>query len=46
MMDGGRLLRSWKDGRAKIKGYLEDYAMVGAGLAVALRGHLRPALAR
>jgi uncharacterized protein YyaL (SSP411 family) len=32
MRDGARLLRSWKDGRAKIKGYLEDYAMVGAGL--------------
>jgi uncharacterized protein YyaL (SSP411 family) len=32
MRDGDRLLRSWKDGRAKIKGYLEDYAMVGAGL--------------
>jgi uncharacterized protein len=32
MMDGGRLLRSWKEGRAKIKGYLEDYAMVGEGL--------------
>ncbi len=32
MIGGGRLMRSWKDGRAKIKGYLEDYAMVGAGL--------------
>jgi uncharacterized protein YyaL (SSP411 family) len=32
MVDGGRLLRSWKDGRAKIKAYLEDYALVGAGL--------------
>jgi uncharacterized protein YyaL (SSP411 family) len=32
MIDGGRLMRSWKDGRARIKGYLEDYAMVGAGL--------------
>jgi len=32
MVDGGRLLRSWKDGRAKIKGYLEDYALVGSGL--------------
>jgi uncharacterized protein YyaL (SSP411 family) len=27
-----RLLRSWKDGQAKIRGYLEDYAMVGVGL--------------
>jgi uncharacterized protein len=32
MIEGGRLLRSWKDGRARITGYLEDYAMVGAGL--------------
>jgi uncharacterized protein YyaL (SSP411 family) len=32
MQDGERLLRSWKDGRARIKGYLEDYAMVGVGL--------------
>jgi uncharacterized protein YyaL (SSP411 family) len=32
MVHGGRLMRSWKDGRAKIKGYLEDYAMVGRGL--------------
>ena len=33
MVDGaGRLLRSWKDGRAKIKAYLEDYALVGVGL--------------
>ncbi len=28
----GRLLRSWKDGQAKIKAYLEDYALVGVGL--------------
>ncbi|HEV8227054.1 MAG TPA: thioredoxin domain-containing protein [Methylomirabilota bacterium] len=32
MKAGERLLRSWKDGPAKIKGYLEDYAMVGVGL--------------
>jgi uncharacterized protein YyaL (SSP411 family) len=32
MRDGARLLRSWKDGPSRIKGYLEDYAMVGAGL--------------
>jgi uncharacterized protein YyaL (SSP411 family) len=32
MRSGDRLLRSWKDGQAKIKGYLEDYAMVGVGL--------------
>jgi uncharacterized protein YyaL (SSP411 family) len=32
MRTKGRLLRSWKDGQAKIKGYLEDHAMVGVGL--------------
>jgi uncharacterized protein YyaL (SSP411 family) len=32
MKPNGRLLRSWKDGQAKIKGYLEDHAMVGVGL--------------
>ena len=32
MSDGSRLLRSWKDGQGRIKGYLEDYAMVGTGL--------------
>jgi len=32
MVRDGRLLRSWKDGQARITGYLEDYAMVGAGL--------------
>ncbi|HUG35738.1 MAG TPA: thioredoxin domain-containing protein [Candidatus Limnocylindrales bacterium] len=32
MMDGPRLCRSWKDGTAKIKGYLEDHATVGVGL--------------
>ena len=32
MKAGESLLRSWKDGQAKIKGYLEDYAMVGVGL--------------
>ena len=28
----GRLLRSYKDGRARFNGYLEDYAMVADGL--------------
>ncbi len=28
----GRLLRTWKAGRAKLLGYLEDYAMVADGL--------------
>ena len=32
MVREGRLLRSWKDGRARITGYLEDHANVGAGL--------------
>jgi uncharacterized protein YyaL (SSP411 family) len=26
LWQGGRLLRTWKDGRAKLNGYLEDYA--------------------
>jgi uncharacterized protein YyaL (SSP411 family) len=32
MRDGERLLRSYKDGRAHLRGYLEDYAFVIAGL--------------
>jgi uncharacterized protein YyaL (SSP411 family) len=32
MRRDGRLLRSWKDGQGRITGYLEDHAMVGAGL--------------
>jgi uncharacterized protein YyaL (SSP411 family) len=28
----GRLLRTWKDGRAKLLGYLEDHAMLAEGL--------------
>jgi uncharacterized protein YyaL (SSP411 family) len=32
MIVDGRLRRSWKDGRPHILGYLEDHAMVGAGL--------------
>jgi uncharacterized protein len=32
MVREGRLRRSWKDGQARITGYLEDYSMVGAGL--------------
>jgi uncharacterized protein YyaL (SSP411 family) len=28
----GRLRRTWKDGRARLLGYLEDYAMVAAAL--------------
>jgi uncharacterized protein YyaL (SSP411 family) len=32
MRRDGRLLRTWKAGEAKLKGYLEDYAMVAAAL--------------
>ena len=32
LLDGGRLRRSYKDGRARFNGYLEDYAMVADGL--------------
>jgi uncharacterized protein YyaL (SSP411 family) len=32
MRVSGRLLRTWKAGQAKLKGYLEDYAMVAAAL--------------
>jgi uncharacterized protein YyaL (SSP411 family) len=35
MTEGGRLLRSWKDGQAKIPAYLEDHASVGIGLVAA-----------
>src|SRR5262249_56772813 len=39
MVDGaGRLLRTWKDGQAKIKAYLEDYALVGVGLVALYEG--------
>src|SRR5262249_59675090 len=32
MRADGRLLRTWKGGRAKLKGYLEDYAMAAVAL--------------
>ncbi len=32
MTDRGRLLRSWRDGQAKIPAYLEDHASVGVAL--------------
>jgi hypothetical protein len=32
MRAGGRLLRTWRAGQARLRGYLEDYAMVAAGL--------------
>ena len=30
--DGGRLLRTWKDGRAKLNAYIEDHANLADGL--------------
>ncbi len=32
LMSGGRLYRVWKDGKAKLNGYVEDYANVADGL--------------
>ncbi len=32
LRENGRLLRTWKDGRAKFNAYLEDYAFLGEGL--------------
>ena len=32
LQSDGRLLRTWKDGRAKLNGYIEDYANVADGL--------------
>ncbi len=34
MVRDGRLLRTWKDGAAKLNGYVEDYANVADGLIV------------
>ena len=34
MQRDGRLLRTWKDGSAKLNGYVEDYANVADGLIV------------
>jgi uncharacterized protein YyaL (SSP411 family) len=38
----GRLLRTWKDGRAKLLGYLEDHAMVIDGLIALHEASLDP----
>jgi uncharacterized protein YyaL (SSP411 family) len=35
MIPGGRLLRTWKDGHARLLGYLEDYAGMADGLLAA-----------
>lgn len=32
MVENARLLRTWKDGKAKLNGYLEDYANLADGL--------------
>ena len=32
LQKNGRLLRTWKDGRAKLNGYIEDYANLADGL--------------
>jgi uncharacterized protein YyaL (SSP411 family) len=32
MTDDGRVLRSWRSGRAQLAGYLDDYAYLGHGL--------------
>ena len=34
LQHNGRLLRTWKEGAAKLNGYIEDYANVGDGLIV------------
>jgi uncharacterized protein YyaL (SSP411 family) len=39
---GGRLLRTWKDGVAKLNGYLEDYALLADGLLALYGATLEP----
>lgn len=39
----GRLLRTWSDGRAKLPGYLEDYANVADGLLALYQATFDPA---
>ncbi len=34
LVQNGRVLRTWKDGRAKLNGYVEDYANLADGLTV------------
>ena len=38
MQSDGRLLRTWKNGSAKLNGYLEDYANVADGLVTLYQG--------
>ncbi|CAN5490545.1 thioredoxin domain-containing protein [soil metagenome] len=42
MVEGGRLLHVWKDGRATVAGLLEDYAYYGTGLVALYRATLEP----
>ena len=42
----GRLLRTYKDGRASLNAYLEDHAFLVEALLVAVRGDVRDALVR
>ena len=42
LRDGERVLRSWRDGRAKTLGYLEDYAMLISGLLALYEADWRP----
>ena len=43
MVEHGRLLHTWKDGRAKIGGFLEDYAALGNALLSLHEATLDPA---
>jgi uncharacterized protein YyaL (SSP411 family) len=40
--EDGRLLRTWKDGQARIDGYLEDYAFLLEALITLYEGTLEP----
>ena len=42
----GRLLRTYKDGDARLNAYLEDHAFLLEALLDAVRGHVRAALVR
>ncbi|GHO44767.1 thioredoxin domain-containing protein [Ktedonospora formicarum] len=42
MRQDGRLLRTYKDGRARLKGYLEDYAFLADGLLALYQASFDP----
>jgi uncharacterized protein YyaL (SSP411 family) len=42
LWQGGRLLRTWKDGRAKLNGYLEDYACYADALVALYEATFEP----